>query len=349
MASQGLKGLTRRMLTAALVTVALASVATSVTAPAEADPAPPTSVSDAVKQLNELNSQAEALTEAWHAAQDQFAARQADIPKAQAAAVAARNAVGVAQARQEQFHQQVDQLTSASFQGAQVNALSALLTSASPRDYLDKVSALDLVAADNRQALDQYSAATTQAEQAQRAAGDAIADAQRLAAEADRAAQDAAARKQDADRQIAVVKQRLAALSGADRRSYTSPGATNFPTDVPGTGVGATALRAALTQQGKPYVWGAEGPDSYDCSGLMQWAFKQAGVSLPRSSREQATVGTPVSRAALQPGDLVFFYSPVHHVAIYVGNGLMLHAPQSGDVVKVAPLDTGNFNTARRL
>lgn len=112
---------------------------------------------------------------------------------------------------------------------------------------------------------------------------------------------------------------------------------------------GAAALGRALTQQGKPYVWGAAGPSAYDCSGLVVWAFKQVGVSLPHSSRLQSAVGAPVSRAALQPGDLVFFYSPVSHVGIYAGNGNVLHASRPGVPVKISPLASMPFHNARRI
>ena len=110
------------------------------------------------------------------------------------------------------------------------------------------------------------------------------------------------------------------------------------------------AVNTALAQQGKPYVWGGAGPDSYDCSGLMQYAYAAAGITLPHSSSMQSTMGTPVAYSALQPGDLVFFYTPVSHVGMYIGNGQMVHAGTSGDVVKVVELAyMPDFNSARRI
>jgi cell wall-associated NlpC family hydrolase len=110
------------------------------------------------------------------------------------------------------------------------------------------------------------------------------------------------------------------------------------------------AVDTALAQQGAPYVWGGAGPDSFDCSGLTQYAYAAAGISLPHSSRTQSTLGTPVARADLQPGDLVFFYNPVSHVGMYIGNGQMVHAGSSGDVVKVVDLSyMPDFNSARRI
>ena len=96
------------------------------------------------------------------------------------------------------------------------------------------------------------------------------------------------------------------------------------------TAAAQVAVNTALAQLGKPYVWGGAGPSSFDCSGLTQYAYGAAGRSLPHSSRMQSSVGTPVSTANLQPGDLLFFYSPVSHVGMYIGNGQMVHAPTSG-------------------
>lgn len=99
--------------------------------------------------------------------------------------------------------------------------------------------------------------------------------------------------------------------------------------------VGATALRAALSRRGYPYVWGAVGPYSFDCSGLVVWAFGQEGISLPHYTGSLWNSGMHVSRADLQPGDLVFFFADISHVGIYIGNGLMVDAPSTGQLVQV--------------
>ena len=97
-------------------------------------------------------------------------------------------------------------------------------------------------------------------------------------------------------------------------------------------------------------MWGAEGPDAFDCSGLTQYAYAAAGVSLPHSSRMQSQMGTAVSRAELQPGDLIFYYSPVSHVSMYIGNGQMVHASTFGQPVKVVPIGAmPSFSHARRI
>ncbi|HEY2206554.1 MAG TPA: NlpC/P60 family protein [Pseudonocardia sp.] len=116
-----------------------------------------------------------------------------------------------------------------------------------------------------------------------------------------------------------------------------------------GSAKAATALSYASKKLGLPYVWGAAGPTAFDCSGLTQWAFKQVGISLPRTSQAQSHVGTAVSKGDLRPGDLVFFYSPVSHVGIYLGNNKLLHASESGEPVKVSDMSNFPFHNARRV
>ncbi|GGU02784.1 hypothetical protein GCM10010177_72720 [Actinomadura citrea] len=112
---------------------------------------------------------------------------------------------------------------------------------------------------------------------------------------------------------------------------------------VIGTGKAAQALRYAMGKIGRPYVWGAAGPTTFDCSGLTMWAYKQVGINLPHYTGSQWNAGTHVSRGDLQPGDLVFFYSDLHHMGIYVGGDKMLHAPHTGDVVKIASMNGRPF------
>jgi cell wall-associated NlpC family hydrolase len=116
------------------------------------------------------------------------------------------------------------------------------------------------------------------------------------------------------------------------------------------TAAAQIAVNTALAQVGKPYVWGAAGPNSYDCSGLAEYAYAAAGVALPHSSSMQSTMGVPVSEAALQPGDLVFFYSPVSHVAMYIGNGQIVQASTYGQPVAVTQLAyMPGYDWARRI
>ncbi|RVW08970.1 NlpC/P60 family protein [Prescottella agglutinans] len=116
---------------------------------------------------------------------------------------------------------------------------------------------------------------------------------------------------------------------------------------APVMSMGEKAFKAAETKLGSPYVYGAAGPDAFDCSGLVQWAYKQAGLNLPRTSYDQAAAGVPVSRDALQVGDVISFYGGSHS-GIYAGNGNVIHASTAGQPVKLAPVSSMPFDGARR-
>jgi cell wall-associated NlpC family hydrolase len=111
----------------------------------------------------------------------------------------------------------------------------------------------------------------------------------------------------------------------------------------------AAAVDRAMSKLGAPYRYGATGPNAFDCSGLVNWAFQGTGVSLPRTSRALSQVGTPVARGDLRPGDLVFFYQPVSHVAIYIGDGKVVHASNKRSPVKVSDMAGMKYNSARRV
>ncbi|MFF7360999.1 NlpC/P60 family protein [Streptomyces sp. NPDC008125] len=144
------------------------------------------------------------------------------------------------------------------------------------------------------------------------------------------AAEQAAAAKEAADKKAADK-----AAAGSDTAASGSTGtATGSTTSASASAKGAQALAFAESQIGKPYVWGATGPASYDCSGLTQAAWRAAGVDLPRTTWDQVDVGTRVATADLQPGDLVFFYDDISHVGIYKGDGMMVHAPKPGAYVR---------------
>ena len=121
-----------------------------------------------------------------------------------------------------------------------------------------------------------------------------------------------------------------------------------FAAPAPQVSTGQKILDAASTRVGSPYVWGATGPNSFDCSGLTSWAYQQAGISIPRTSQAQIGGGTPVAKSDLQPGDLVAFYGGASHIGIYAGNGQVVHAPSSGTSVSYAPLDSMPFYGATR-
>jgi cell wall-associated NlpC family hydrolase len=329
------------LLVAGVLTVALAAV------PAAAQPAQPTPA-DAREQLRQAQHEAEALTEQWHAATDEFTAKQAEADRLRAAVDPARAAADQARADEEGFRTQIDGLALTFVENGKLDQFNAFLASSSPQDYLDQMSALESLSAEHATQLDDLLDKVRQADRTKADADDATARAQAAADDAHKAADDIAARKADADKRIDDVEKLLRELSPEERDAYNGPG-EDGPVDIVGTGAGVEALRAAATRLGKPYVWGASGPNSFDCSGLTSWAFNQAGVTLPRSSSAQSSVGRSVSWSDMQPGDLVFYYSPVSHVGIYAGGGKMINAPQSGDVVKYQTVSADAFSGARRV
>ena len=146
-----------------------------------------------------------------------------------------------------------------------------------------------------------------------------------------------------ADAAAAAARVRAAAAS---RSEFTPVIEQYFP--PPTRAARSEVVSVAMRYLGAPYHWGADGPNSFDCSGFTMFVYRQVGVSLAHNSGAQFGSGERVSRSDLQPGDLVFFGSPIHHVGIYVGGGSYVHAPRTGDVVRVEPLDRGDYAGAVR-
>jgi cell wall-associated NlpC family hydrolase len=335
---------------AVLVLALLAVLGPGLPAPgtAAADPIVPPNANDVVRALTGANARAEAANEQAMGAREQLPVKRAEAARTAKAATAARATVDAAHARLERAYTAVDQVTRSTYQGGDLDPLGALLSSTTPQAYLDKVALLDTISGANRAALQGYLDASSAADAAGRDADARALDAGRAADDAQRAVTDAARSKVEADRDVAAANAALSRLSPADRAQLRSGGITDFPRNIPGDSLGIDALRAALTRQGAPYIWGATGPSTFDCSGLVQWAYRQIGVGMPRVAAAQQQVGLPIDPAQAQPGDLVFFGDPAYHVGIYVGGGRFLEAPQSGDVVKVATL-RGNISAIRRI
>jgi peptidoglycan DL-endopeptidase CwlO len=162
--------------------------------------------------------------------------------------------------------------------------------------------------------------------------------------------------------QVEKYKKLLASLTAAQRAAYLaahSPTASQAQVNTAATKLVATkgtpaaarkAVEFALAQVGKPYVWGAAGPSSFDCSGLTMASYARAGISLPHSAAQQYNYGHHVSFSQLRPGDLIFLYSPIGHVEMYIGEGLAVSAPTEGEDVKVIPVSAGgDYAGATRL
>ena len=157
------------------------------------------------------------------------------------------------------------------------------------------------------------------------------------------------AREKDAiEKRFGEAKDLLGKLKDEREQRVSRSGSRLTPSSAPVSGRAAAAVNYAMAQVGKAYVYGAAGPSAFDCSGLTMMAWAQAGVSLPHSSSGQMGYGTPVSTSSLQPGDLVFYYSPVSHVGMYIGNGMIVNAENPSVGVRVAPLNSMPISGAVR-
>lgn len=175
--------------------------------------------------------------------------------------------------------------------------------------------------------------------------------------------------REEAERQARLAEEareaaRLAAERAAANRASQRPASGNSSgsgggsntrttqaprTDLPPSQIGAAVVEIAMQYQGVPYVWAGESPSGFDCSGLVTYVFRQVGIELPHFAAWQFQRGEPVARSDLQPGDVVFFGSNIHHVGIYVGNGNMIHAPYTGAVVRINSMDRSDYAGARRM
>ena len=329
-----------------------------------ADPA-----EDTLAKLHELSRQAEQLTESMHSAEldlDKKLQLQNEADQRHNNDLAALDA---AKAHLAAYQVAVNKLAASMYMGGRTDGLNAILTAASPQNLIDKLAVQRVMATEMAQQMQGF-------RQANQDALTVEASSARSAVEAKAAADEAAAVRADLQRkqselntQISAVKARYAMLTAAQQAALAAPAALppavmaaapdGLRGDVAslaalprpgggGSGAGSTAVQAALTRIGSPYVWAAAGPGAFDCSGLVMWAFQQAGVFLPHSSQALAAGGQPVSMDQMQPGDVVTYYSDASHVGLYVGDGMMVHASTYGIPVAVVPVNNAPIYNVRR-
>ena len=323
-----------------LVGAAAALTVTALPGSATAAPGDATSAAQAAQLVADANHQLEVVTEQLNEAKVQLEAQQAAVAAAHQAATDATTWL-------DALDGQIRQLARSAYTGDSFSRLDVLLTSSSADEFVHQLGTLQAIAGHTNEVVTEVAAAAADAEKAQAVADEAEAKAQK-------SYDDIAAQQKDLEAKIADYQRQYDALSAAQQQQVLAAhGGDTQPVPsgvVAASGAAQKAVDTALAQVGDPYVWGASGPDAFDCSGLTQYAYSAAGVSLPHSSSSQSRMGTPVSRSELRPGDLVFFYSPVSHVGMYIGNGKMVHASTSGQPVKVASVDSmGNYNSARRI
>lgn len=329
-----------------------------------ADPA-----ADALARMTELSRQAERTAESIYKAEIDLEAKLGVQREADERSAAASNASSAAQAELRRYQIAVDQVAATAYMGGSADGISAALTAESPQRLLDELSLNTVMATRMSDRMSDFRQATARAETTERAAEQSAADARLAAEQAAGVAADLQAKQSRLRGQIADVEARYRALTPDQRAALADPGPppppvpprpsndsaivampdvaqTEAPSAAPGGG--GAVVQAALTRVGSPYSWGASGPNAFDCSGLIKWAFLQNGKSLPRSSQALAAGGQPVEVSEVQPGDIVTFYSDASHAGIYVGDGNMVHASTYGVPVKVAPISSAPIYNVRR-
>ena len=321
----------------------------------QAEPRP--SIAEVQRRIDALNDQADRAVEAYAQARIKLAA-------ARRTAAVSRGRVKREEAALKAVRDAMDSVAASAYRSGGTDALTSLISTNSPQSFLDRAAALDRIARD----------------QAARLAAAATAR-HRLAVVEDEAARDLAAQKtveaavarnkatiehtlaeqknllshlqaEERARLKRLQEQRAAAARRAALRARASRDrliSDAFATyNGPASGRASAAVAEAYNKLGSPYEWGAAGPSRFDCSGLTMWAWARGGVSLPHSSQAQYDSLRHVSRSDIQPGDLTFYGSPIHHVGIYIGGGQMINAPHSGDVVRIADAFRGDYVGAAR-
>jgi cell wall-associated NlpC family hydrolase len=349
--------------TAAALTVAL------LPGTAVADPERAASPEQAAQLAADAGRRLEAVSEQVNEAREV-------LSRQEAAAEAADRALAEAQDQLRDLDGQIRRVARTAYTSGDDTfaGLDLLMTSESADEFVSSLATLDHIAAHTTGVLAEVGEAAAAAQRAQAEADAAEAEAEatleELSAQEAQLEDDIADYRAqfdaltEAQRQAALAAQEAGEAAEAAAAAVGGSAPAAGPAPAPqaaaaaaapapaggGSGAAQAAVQTALAQVGDPYVWGAGGPNAFDCSGLTQYAYAAAGISLPHSSRMQSQLGSAVSRSQLQPGDLIFYYSPVSHVSMYIGDGQMVHASTSGSPVKVVPVDSmGGITAMRRI
>ncbi|MFD7626246.1 NlpC/P60 family protein [Streptomyces sp. NPDC059851] len=329
----------------ARVTVLTATAAAAVALSAHsASAAPNQPGKDEVKaKVDALYEEAEQATEKSNLAKERQDKLEKEIDRLQ-------DQVARGQEELNQLRSTLGSMASAQYRTGGMDQSVALFLSDDPESYLDKASALQQLTGKQVEAVQKIQAKQRSlAQQRQEAAG--------KLADLDATRKELGEKKKASQAKLAEAQSLLNTLTAQERQqlkdedSRASRGEADRADlgSVNASGRAGAALAAAKTKLGYAYVSGATGPSAFDCSGLTQWAYKQAGVSISRTTYTQVNDGTRIGRSQLQPGDLVFFYSDLHHVGLYAGNGTVLHASNPRGGIKYESINNMPFQFGVRV
>ncbi|MFE6362625.1 NlpC/P60 family protein [Streptomyces sp. NPDC057806] len=285
---------------------------------------------DTRAEVDRLYEEAEQATEAYNKADERADSLRREVGTAQ-------DRIARQQERINSMREALGSLAGAQYRSGGLDPSLALLFSDDPDDYLDKAAVLDRISA--RQAGE-----LKELQDAMRDLSQERTEASRKLGELEKSRKAVAAHKRTVEGKLAKARRLLNSLPSDERAAYdraSRSGRSDMPdlgSAVPASGRAAAAIAAARSALGKPYVWGASGPSGFDCSGLMQWSYGQAGVALPRTSQGQRFAGRQVPLSQARPGDLVTYRSDASHVGMYMGNGQVIHAPYPGAPVRYDPV-----------
>lgn len=295
----------------------IAAVGFMPSSPASAEP----DIDDVQARVDRLYHEAEQASERYNDAKLELKELQHDLGSLRADQERQDDRLDV-------VRQQVQDSVVRQYEGQNLSAVGQVVVSDDPEAFLSQLSTMSAFNDLQSQLFDDYAtelkALGIRSDATEKRASDVAALEKKLAAE-----------KATIDKKLAAAKSLLSDLKAEEREDILSRGSLRVPSDVPVSGRAAAAVQYALAQVGDGYVYGAAGPNAFDCSGLTMMAWAQAGVALPHSSSAQYGSGPHIASSDLQPGDLVFYYSPISHVGIYIGNGMIVHAanPSTGVVV----------------
>ena len=222
----------------------------------------------------------------------------------------------------------VGQLAAQSYMNGGLATSLELLTTSTPETLISRAAFMQVLQQENGDQVSQIAQGVAAAQRAQKSAEQQAKRAKQLTTQM-------AEKQRQAQAKISTLNSSV--FKKAMQVFNRTGNYPNFKMPTANT-IGAQALRWALRVRGSPYAWGAAGPHAFDCSGLVLWAYAHVGISLPHLAAAQYNMGIHIGRNQLQPGDLVFFYSDIGHVGLYIGNGLMVDAPDFGEVVQVQPI-----------
>jgi peptidoglycan DL-endopeptidase CwlO len=297
--------------------------------------------------IQSVQARVDALYQQAEQASERYNNARLQVKQAETRLSALRADLDRQQAKVDSVHHQVATAIVSQYQGQALSSTTQVLLSDDPDTFLNQLTTVSEFNDQRSQLMADFAVQEKQLEMRKAAAQRELA---RIAATKKELGKEKAqidSKAAEAKTLLGHLKDQAAARAAAASRSADRT-ATPAPVSVPASGRAAAAVRFAMAQVGDAYVYGATGPSAWDCSGLTMGAWAQAGVSLPHSSSAQMGSGTPVSQSQLQPGDLVFYYQPVSHVGMYIGNGMIVNAENPSAGVKVTGVNSMPYSGAVR-